>query len=63
MWMWKKFRLAYRKPLLGTKSPGKGGKDGNGLVFESAMWHWKLNFLLNITFANKIIMFEKILEF
>ncbi len=34
MWMWKKFRLVYRKPLFGTKILGKGGKDGNGLALK-----------------------------
>jgi hypothetical protein len=44
MWMWKKFKLVYRKPLFGTKSLGKGGRMVVGLL-------WKWDVTLKIKFS------------
>jgi len=35
MWMWKKFKLVYKKPLPKPKSLGKGGKNVSGLVLKA----------------------------
>lgn len=35
MWVWKKFKLVYKKPLPKPKSLGKGGKNVSGLVLKA----------------------------
>ncbi len=63
MWMWKKFKLVYRKPLLKPKSLLKHGKNGGVLNLKMECGIESLNFFLKTRFVSKVIMFDKTLEF
>jgi hypothetical protein len=49
-------KLIYRKPLLGPKSQGKGGRNGNKFVLKVGC-DTKINFFVKTRFISKV-MFE-----
>jgi hypothetical protein len=63
MWMWKKFKLVYRKPLLKPKSLLKEGKNGGVLNLKMECGIEIFFLILKNRFVSKVITFDKTLEF
>jgi hypothetical protein len=56
----KEVQVSLLKTITWTK---KGKQEWEKACIEIGKPHWKLNFFVKTKFSNKVIMFEKMLEF
>lgn len=62
MWIGKKLRLVYRRPLFKPKNMGKGGKNGNGFVLKENVT-LKINFMWIPNLSARTLRLKKLLNF
>jgi len=62
-WVWRKFKLVYRKPLFKLKNFENEKQEWKYSCLKNGMQHWKLKIHVKIRFANKVIMFEWTFQF